>query len=154
VGVVASSSSGEWWPDAYNWHFDWSPDLAELAYSSSDRSALLARDVTTGGVRTLTTGNLPFGAKWSPAGDLIVFCTGFGNIETVKPDGTGRKEVIRAGANYYYLHPDISITGSHILYRRYGSSEGNDLFRATISGKSAANLTSGIAGYESSAGWR
>lgn len=150
VGVVPASSPGQWWPDAYNWHFDWSPDLTEIVYSNADRSALLAQDVFTGEVRTLTTGKSPYGAKWSPAGNLIVFGTGYGTIETIAPDGTGRKEVIRAGAMY----PDISPTGSHILYMYpYGGSEG-DLFRATMSGATKVNLTSGIAGWKSIAGWR
>jgi hypothetical protein len=152
VGVVPGSSPGVWWPAAYNWHFDWSPDLTEIVYSNADRSALLAHNVITDDVRTLTTGKEPFHAKWSPAGNLIVFSTGYGNIETITPDGTGRKEIIRAGVSYYYLYPDISPTGSHILYLRYGSE--NDLFRATSSGATKANLTSGIVGYESSAGWR
>lgn len=151
VGVVAGSSPGVWWPAAYNWHFDWSPDLSEIVYANNDRSALLAQDVITGDVRTLTTGAYPFAAKWSPAGNLIVFSTGFGTIETIAPDGTGRKEIISAGS-YYNLYPDISPTGSHILYLRYGSE--NDLFRATSSGKTKVNLTSGVAGYESIAGWR
>ncbi len=152
VGVVAGTNPGEWWPAAYNWHFDWSPDLTEIVYSNADRSALLAHNVITDDARTLTTGKLPFHAKWSPAGNLIVFSTGYGSIETIAPDGTGRKEIIRAGGSYYYLYPDISPTGSHILYLRYGT--GNDLFRATFSGATKVNLTGGIAGYESSVGWR
>ena len=151
VGVVPGSNPGVWWPDAYNWDFDWSPDLTEIVYANQDRSALLAHDVLTDAVRTLTTGDSPFAAKWSPAGNLIVFSTGYGSIETIAPDGTGRKEIISAGG-YYNLYPDISPTGSHILYLRYGYE--NDLFRATSSGKSKVNLTSGIAGYESIAGWR
>jgi hypothetical protein len=153
VGVVADE--GEWWPAAYNWHFDWSPDLTEIVYSNADRSALLTLDLITGEVWTLTTGNFPWGAKWSPAGNLIVFSNGSGNIETIAWDGTGRKEIIRADVTYYYLYPDISPTGSHIVYARipHGSLEG-DLYRATISGATKVNLTKGIAGFENSAGWR
>jgi hypothetical protein len=155
VGVVAGSSPGVWWPDAYNWHFDWSPDLTEIVYSNADRSALLAQNVITGEVRNLTTGNYPYGAKWSPAGNLIVFGTGYADIETIAPDGTGRKEVIRAGVSYGYYYPDISPTGSHIVYARipHGGLE-SDLYRATISGATKVNLTSGIVGFENSAGWR
>jgi hypothetical protein len=153
VGVVANG--GEWWPAAHNWHFDWSPDLTEIVYSNYDRSALLAHDVITDEVRLLTTGNLPFHAKWSPAGNLIVFGTGAGDIETIAPDGTGRKEVIRAGVSYGYWYPDFSPTGSHILYQRvpHGSLE-SDLFRAITSGATKVNLTSGMPGFENSAGWR
>jgi hypothetical protein len=152
VSVGAVADDGTWWPDAYNWHFDWSPNRTEIVYSDDARSELLAQDVITGATRVLTTGDNPYGAKWSPAGNLIVFGNGSGGIETIAPDGTGRKEVVRAGG-YGYWYPDISPTGSHILYVRF-LSDGSDLFRATISGKSAANLTSGIAGYENSAGWR
>jgi hypothetical protein len=155
VGVVPGSNPGQWWPDAYNSHFDWSPDLTEIVYSNDDRSALLTLDLITGEVWTLTTGKEPFGAKWSPAGNLIVFGTGYGSIETIAPDGTGRKEVIRAGVSYGYWYPDISPTGSHIVYERipHGGWE-TDLYRATISGVNKANLTSGIAGFENPGGWR
>jgi hypothetical protein len=155
VGVVPGSNPGEWWPAAYNWHFDWSPDLTEIVYSNADRSALLTLDLITGEVWTLTTGNFPFRAKWSPAGNLIVFANGSGDIETIAWDGTGRKKVIRAGVSYGNSFPDISPTGSHIVYERipHGGLE-SDLYRATISGATKVNLTEGIAGFEYSAGWR
>jgi hypothetical protein len=153
VGVVPSSNPGQWWPDAYNWHFDWSPDLTEIVYSNNTRSALLAQDVLTGEVRTLTTGKSPFAAKWSPAGNLIVFGTGYASIETIAPDGSGRKEIVRAGSTGG-MYPDISPTGSHILYMRYYGGSETDLVRATSSGATKVNLTSGIVGFESSAGWR
>ena len=155
VGVVAGSDPSEWLPDAYDSHFDFSPDLSEIVYSNYDRSALLAHDVITDDVRTLTTGDYPYDAKWSPAGNLIVFGTGYASIETIAPDGTGRKEVIREGVSYGYYYPDISPTGSHILYMRlpHGSTE-SDLFRATSSGATKVNLTTGLPGWETTVGWR
>ena len=88
-------------------------------------------------------------------GDLIVFANGYGGIETIAPNGTGRRQVIRPG-NYYFGYPEFSPTGSHLLYQGFPAAnfDVSDLFRATISGKSAANLTSGIPGRENIAGWR
>jgi hypothetical protein len=150
VGLLPGSNQ---WPDVDNWQIDWSPDLTEVVYSNEDRTDLLVQDVITGAIRSLTTGALPFGAKWSPAGNLIIFANGYGGIETIAPDGTGRRQIIRPG-NYYY--PEFSPTGSHLLFQSFpgGWFEESDLFRATISGKSVANLTSGIAGRENIVGWR
>jgi hypothetical protein len=103
----------------------------------------------------LTTGGYPCGAKWSPAGNLIMFSNGYGGIETIAPDGTGRRQIIRPGS-YSYGSPEFSPTGSHLLYEGFpaGWLEESDLFRATTSGKSAAKLTSGIPGREYIVGWR
>lgn len=152
VGLLPGSNS---WPDVDNWHFDWSPDLTQIVYSSEDRSDLLVQDVITGAVRSLTTGGTPYAAKWSPVGNLIVFANGYGGIETIAPDGTGRRQIIRPGS-YYYGYPEISPTGSHLLYQGFPAAwfEESDLFRATISGKSASNLTNGIPGRENIVGWR
>lgn len=156
VVSVALLPGSDQWPDVSNWQFDWSPDLTEVVYSNDDRTDLLVQDVTTGEIRSLTTGGSPYGAKWSPAGNLIVFGNGYGGIETIAPDGTGRREIIRTAVSYGYWYPDISPTGTHLLYQRlqHGWFEESDLFRATISGKSAAKLTSGIPGRENISGWR
>jgi hypothetical protein len=153
--AVFPGGPGSWWPDVDNWQFDWSPDLTEIVYSNEDRSDLLAHDVLTGEVRSLTTGGTPYAAKWSPVGNLIVFANGYGGIETIAPDGTGRRQIIRPGS-YYFSYPDFSPTGTHLLYAGFPAAwfEESDLFRATIDGKSAANLTSGIPGREDIAGWR
>ena len=155
VGAVASSEPGEWIPDVWGNHFDWSPDLSQIVYTSRSGSALLAQDVATGEVRTLTSGSGPYGARWSPAGNLIVFGNNEGSIETIVPDGSGRKAVVRWGPTYGYYWPDFSATGNHILYSRvpHGQIE-NDLFRATPSGSNKVNLTNGMAGAESNYGWR
>ena len=156
VGVIAGSRPGEWMPDASGSHFDWSPDLTQIVYTStSSNYALVAQDVATGEVRTLTTGLGPYSARWSPAGNLIVFGNNQGSIETIAPDGSGRKAVVRWGPTYGYYWPDFSATGNHILYSRvpHGQIE-NDLFRATPSGSNKVNLTNGMAGWESSYGWR
>jgi hypothetical protein len=149
VGVVDGN-----WPDAY-YRFDWSPDLTEVVYKSDDWSAFRILNLLTGEIRTLTTGGLGGDPRWSPAGNLIVFNSGVGSIETIAPDGTGRREVIRWGVSYGYYYPEFSPTGSHILYNRipHGSLE-SDLYRATPSGSNKVNLTSGIAGPETSYGWR
>jgi hypothetical protein len=154
VGVFPGGA-GTWWPDVDSMHFDWSPDLTEIVYSNADNSALLTQDLITGEVWTLTTGGTPYAAKWSPVGNLIVFANGYGGIETIAPDGTGRRQIIRPGS-YYFSYPDFSPTGSHLVYAGFPAAwfEESDLFRATINGKSAANLTSGIPGRENIAGWR
>lgn len=154
VGVVAGENPGTWYPDAYA-GFDWSPDLTEVVFNNEAWTALRILNLASGEVRTLTTGGGPSHARWSPAGNLIVFGSGYGTIETIAPDGTGRKEVIRSGVSYGYFYPDFSPTGSHILYSRipHGSLE-SDLYRAAPSGSNKVNLTSGIPGRETSYGWR
>lgn len=155
VAVLPEPDPGVWHPDVSGWEFDWSPDLTEVVFSTISTSALLALDVETGTVRTLTTGLGPRSAKWSPAGNQIVFVNSQGSLETIGADGTGRKEIIRWGVSYSYGRPAFSPTGSHIVYERipHGSLE-TDLFRATSSGGSKSNLTNGIPGFETARGWR
>lgn len=150
VGVVNGTL-----PDAYNRSFDWSPDLTEIVYANYDRTALLIQNVLTGATRAIPTDDYAYDPKWSPAGNLIVYGTGYGSIATIAPDGSGRKEIIRWGVSYGYYYPEFSRTGSHILYNRipHGQIE-SDLFRATPSGSNKVNLTPGIPGIETSFGWR
>ncbi|MBW3540324.1 MAG: hypothetical protein KY476_08640 [Planctomycetes bacterium] len=143
VGVI-QASNGTWYPDAYGWHVDFSPDLQEIVYSNDDRSEMRVMDVLTGQFSTITTGKSPYGALWSPAGDLIVFGNGFGGIETIRPDGSGRKEIIRPGVNYGNFNPKWSPTGSHLIYERDPGWDPfqSQVYRATSGGSGKTNLTS------------
>jgi hypothetical protein len=154
VGVVANPGDGSWLPDAYNSHFDWSPDLREIVLSNNGRSQLRAVEVATGRIRTITTGLYPYNATWSPTGDLILFGNGDGSIETVRPDGTGRIAVIKWGVSYRYFYPAWSPTGSHIQYIRDSSNGERDIFRATGAGLKQVNLTADLAGFASPLAWR
>jgi hypothetical protein len=153
VGVF-QASNGTWYPDAYGWDFDFSPDLSTIVYSNSDRSELRVMDVVSGQFTVIATGKVPYGALWSPAGDLIVFGNGNGGIETIRPDGSDRKEIVRPGVSYGNWNPRWSPTGSHLIYERDSGDFYSELYRVTSSGGGKTNLTSDLETPAWGNGWR
>jgi hypothetical protein len=142
--------------DAYNQDFSWSPDLAKIVFSNHDRSELRVLRVTTGQFQTIASSASPFHARWSPGGNSIVFGNGYGSIETILPNGTGRKELIRWGASYGYWNPEWSPTGSYLVYERqpHGDPYEADVFRMTSAGGGKTNMTADLTGTNKVGVWR
>jgi hypothetical protein len=157
LGVVAVESSmpNDLYPDT-DWGIDFSPDLQSIVYDTYDGTQLRIMDVTSGTSRFLIGNASLYGPKWSPAGNLIVFGNGYGSIETIRPDGSERKEIIRWGVSQGYWYPKFSPTGSHVTYIResWGDPWNADIYRATNIGGNKANLTSDISGYVYPMTWR
>ena len=128
---------------------DWSPDGLNIVYSTQAGDLMIAdRMGTVAFVPTTDGADRP---HWSPDGSRILFrgSGGFyGKIYTIAPDGSGEKVVAkgRGGGNIVFvLSPRWSNTGTHILYDKAGSvaqDKRRDIYRATVGGSNAVNLTS------------
>ena len=96
----------------------WSPDGKSIVFrtwSESERG-LRILTVQNGAVSTLTTGYDNFPA-WSPRGDVIAFMRlqdGDFDIFTIRPDGTGLKQLTRSPGND--SHPAWSPDSKRILF--------------------------------------
>ena len=99
--------------------------------------------------------------EWSPDGTKIAISSG-GSIYTIRPNGTGLKEVISptyvGGAWCHgFGHPYFSHTGSHIVCVGTADNNGawsNEVFRATYNGRYLTNLTESMDVHEIPVGWR
>ena len=123
---------------------DWEPFSTAIVYSPLDAHELCIANLVGGErVRILQSGRDPV---WSPAGDKIAF-TSYSGIETINPDGTGRKAIIQSTATVSVYGPRWSPTGSHLVYSTYDhKSSGSGLgplyvYRATANGGGKTNLT-------------
>lgn|GEM_PF-2397615 len=138
--------------------FDWSPDLLEIVYATSDGRELRIVDVLTGAFRTLCVADndgWTYSPAWSPDGSLIAFWTEW-NINTIRPDGTGEKEIIRRAPGFGFYSPHWSPTASHLVCNCWYWSQGDryDLYRFTASGGGKTNLTADIAEWVLPVAWR
>jgi len=152
LGVSGTSA------DVYGPYIDWSPDLTEIVYVTRDRSQLRAVNLLTDKYRTVTSGKSPVQAVWSPAGDRIAFNNGFGEIETIRPDGSGRQVIIKPdNTGYLWDSPTWSPTGSHLLCRHESQSNfdfPSDVVRVTADGKQKTILTGDLGGQSWPEAWR
>lgn len=138
-------------PDLYT--HDCAPDSIQVVYDRASIRELRIADLY-GGNRLLiaATGGNPV---WSPAGAKIAYGS-LGGIDTINPDGTGVRTIIRSGSNVSVGGPQWSPTGSHLIY-----SSGNnqfpptrDVVRSTVDGGSKTNLTANISTDTFPIAWR
>lgn len=108
--VVRVSPTARYAPD---WVV-WSPSGSEIAFT---RGGALYRVTANGSRLVRVLGGQNYGPDWSARG-FIAFVrnpslrTGAGLIQTVRPNGTGLRSVVRGG------HPDVSPDGSAIAFSR------------------------------------
>ncbi len=138
---------------------DWSPDGSLMVYSPLATSGLWIADTASGlAVPILEgTGGNPV---WSPAGNKIAFDNSNSGIETINPDGTGRKAIIQSTATVSVSFPHWSPTGSHLTYSSYDHFGPNKtspgplyIYRATAVGGGKTNLTKAYT-YATPVAWR
>jgi len=138
--------------------YDWSPDLLDVVSSSHDNVQLRMTDVLSGTTAAIGVDFFSHVA-WSPAGNVIAFHDGRGNIVTILPDGTGRKKILPAGVNFANYGPiRWSPTGGQLLYVKlpgWGFDDA-DIYRANANGSGKTNLTSDLLkpNYADPVAWR
>jgi Tol biopolymer transport system component len=93
----------------------WSPNEKQLVFTRDGSLFIVAIDRSS--IRRLLRGHV-YAPDWSPTVTTIVFvrypsiATGEGIIQSIRPDGHGRRSLVRGG------HPDISPDGSRLAFAR------------------------------------
>jgi hypothetical protein len=135
---------------------DWAPDGTEIVHDDYSGTELWVADAFLGlTARILATDHVN-SPVWSPDGSRIAFNSS-GGIDTIAPDGSSRKLIIKWGPTYSVGSPRWSPTGSHLIYswwNRSLSSPVFDIYRATAGGGGRTNLTKDIEGFPFALGWR
>src|SRR5215813_10195221 len=80
--------------------------------------------------------------NWSPNGRKIVFETdppgGSPNLATINPDGSGFTQLTFSGQLAASLQPGYSLDGTKIIFARFRSTGGTDLFTMNRAGAPSA----------------
>jgi Tol biopolymer transport system component len=133
----------------------WSPDGKRIAFqrenstaSPRDRRAIFVVDAAGGGLRQVTPWKLDAGdhPDWSPDGRRILFRSPehevFGsNLFSIRPDGTGRKQLTHVGRTIEVLSSSYSPDGKWIVFSRTGKGRLPDLFIMRSDGSGVRQLT-------------
>ena len=143
----------------------WSPDGKRIAFrrwngtaAPRDKRAIFVLDVATGSVRRLTPWRLDAGdhPDWSPDGRRILFRSAasdlFGDIYTVRPDGSGLKKVADFAPKIEVLSSSFSPDGKWIVFSRTGRGGLPDLFVMRSDGTKIRQLTR-TARWDSASDW-
>ena len=144
----------------------WSPNGTEFVFDALSAPELWIGDLLASSEETLRlllddpdAKNL-IRARWSPAGDKILFeeADGRGALHTVNVDGTDVNTIATGTARRPVYLPHWSPSGTHVLYHE-GDNRTFDvnIIRATADGGSRTKLTRDISGDGSSKiaiGWR
>lgn len=129
---------------------DWSPDGNQIVYdfaSGFDQRQLGIADVIGGDRSIIPTDRVAALPVWSPDGSKIAFQGGAGRstINTINPDGSGEKTIVRSTPRTGAGTPVWSPTGEHVIYIFFSGSVFDDarfdLYRVTAKGGGKANLT-------------
>ena len=125
-----------------------SPDGSKLAYRSAIRGHIWVHDFQSGKQRLLTPDQqYAYDPDWSFDGEWIAYHAAIGsdyNIWMIRSDGTGARRITQIRDDYQ-LTPAWSPDGAYVAYSSIprSSSEGNDLWVATVSSGSTRRLTTG-----------
>jgi TolB protein len=144
----------------------WSPDGTRIAFQRENstakpvgRRAIFVVDVDGNGVRQVTPWRLQAGdhPDWSPDGRRILFRSptfefASSNLWTVRPDGTGLKQVTRFGSATEVLSASYSPDGKWIVFARTGRSGQPDLFAIRPDGTGMRQITR-TASWDSAPDW-
>jgi len=145
------------WP-VFGTH-SWDPSGTRVVYNDNPITGLWVATLSSNTRTQILAGGANY-PEWSPDGTKILFSAG-GNINTIKPTGTGMKVVIKPtylNTAYWssFGHPYFSPTGNYVVCVGWTSYNGgtDDVFRATASGGSLTNLTKTTTVNEVPVGWR
>ena len=132
----------------------WSPDGKRIAFRRwngtarpRNKQAIFVLDVARGDVRRVTPWNLEAGdhPDWSPDGRRILFRSAasdlFGDVYTVRPDGTGLTQLTRFSSRLEVLSSSFSPDGKSIVLSRTGKGGLPDLFVMRSNGTKLRQLT-------------
>ena len=132
----------------------WSPDGTRIAFmrwnfnaAPRNKRAIFVLDVASGTARRVTPWNLNAGdhPDWSPDGRRILFRSAshdlFGNLYTVRPDGTGLTRLTRFNRKLEVLSSSFSPDGKFIVVARSGRGGLPDLFVMRSNGTKLMQLT-------------
>jgi hypothetical protein len=146
--------------------FSWSPDGTAIAWTEPQNDPqlddpLIVTDLTQTPAVSTVIGYFdvtPGEPQWSPDGTRIALATSEG-IETVAPDGSDRRVVVRSSGTSARGEPRWSPTGSHLVYRLFKADWRKgffqmDIYRVTRDGKDAVDLTGGLFDGSTPVGWR
>ncbi len=113
----------------------WSPEGNRIAYhhdagwteDTTDVSGLYVLNLETGSTRLVVEGSAR-SPDWRPDGARIAFTTG--NIYTIRPDGSGLRQVTDFGASFF---PRWSPDGQTLSFSRSGSTEESGIWFVHLS---------------------
>ena len=120
---------------------DWSPDGTRVAFiaTADGESDLYIMDADGSNRTQLTSDNLvDRSPDWSPDGNLIALEHDWGDIWTIKPDGTDLTYIGRGRG------PDWSLDGTRILfykYEQFGENAGWDIYIMDADGSNVVDFT-------------
>jgi Tol biopolymer transport system component len=132
----------------------WSPDGTRMAFrrlngtaTPRGKQAIFVLDLASGAERRVTPWNLNAGdhPDWSPDGRRILFRSTtsdlYGPLYTVRPDGTGLKQLTRFKPRTEVLSSSFSPDGKFIVLSRSGRGGLPDLFIMRSDGTRIRQLT-------------
>jgi dipeptidyl aminopeptidase/acylaminoacyl peptidase len=146
--------------------FSWSPDGTAIVWTEPLNDPqlddpLIVTDVSQTPAVSTVIGFFdvtPGEPQWSPDGSRIALATSEG-IETVAPNGSSRKVVVRSSGTRNRGVPRWSPTGSHLVYRLFTADWRKgffqmDIYRVTKDGQESVDLTGGLFDGSTPVGWR
>lgn len=133
---LIEATPGDPWPEMAD--YCWDPTGTQIAYAGYGNSELWVANLLN--VHTRIFSGPAYVPQWSPDGAKIAFT--YGGIATIKPNGTGFKQILRNTSARSFFRAYFSPTGSHIVFTSQHSDGNMDLFRATATGGTVSNLTS------------
>jgi hypothetical protein len=157
IGLIAQPTApaipfpldGNFWPNVRT--YCWDPTGSKVAYDNS--AALWVADLL--GSPHQQIAGYSHTPQWSPDGSKIAFTNSTLGISTIRPQGTGLKEIIRRTNSLTFDRPFWSPDGTHIVcYGAFVATGSLDVFRVASSGKSLTNLTNTPSTAEYPMGWR
>jgi Tol biopolymer transport system component len=132
----------------------WSPDGTRIAFrrlngtaAPRGKQAIFVHDLASGADRRVTPWSLNAGDRpdWSPDGRRILFRSTtselYGPLYTVRPDGTGLKQMTHFQARTEVLSSSFSPDGKFIVFSRSGKGGLPDLFVRRSDGTGIRQLT-------------
>ena len=148
--AIPFALDGTQWPNVRT--YGWDPTATKVAYD--DSATLGVADVLGNPHQTIYNG-YSHTPQWSPDGSTIAFTNANVGISTIKPNGTGLKEIIRRTSSWTFDRPFWSPTGTHIVcYGLAVPTLDDDIFRVASNGSSLTNLTNTPSSAEYLMGWR